>query len=109
MIKYFIEDLDTHEWYRNVPFCEERTVHTFGKGWNNPEPQRWTQDPLQALAFNTRKEGADVLVNFTKREVGENGFIRLHIYEFVKEMDIVHHRDIPRNLVITEHEFIENK
>lgn len=106
MIKYFIEDLDTQEWYRNVPFCEEPTIHTFGKGWNNPMPQRWTKDPLQALSFNTRKEGADILVNFTKMTVGANGFIGLHLYECVKEVDMINYRDIPKNLVITEHEFL---
>lgn len=103
--KYFIEDLETQEWYRNVPFSEEPTIHTFGRGWNNPQPIRWTTDPLQALSFKEREDAAKFLLMCLEMRLGGNGWIIISDPEFIKKSDGINFRDIPKNIAVTEHIF----
>jgi len=88
-IKYFIEDTDTHRWYRTTQHLEP-TMHTFGKGYDKPSLMPWdywTNDPLQALSFNIRWEA----------------------WQFIEAMQVKNNIEFEnKNLDVTEHEFINS-
>ena len=93
-MKYFIEDIETHEWYClpiGVP-----TVHIYGKGWDNPDPLNkdyWTTDPNKAFSFFKDKDDAEKYLT----EMKLRDSFTLYKNEIGREK---------RNLIITEHEFI---
>jgi len=96
MMKYFIEDTDTHLWYRNT-ISLGPTVHTYGQGWDKPELQDedyWTNDPHQAFDFFKSKEEAELWL--TK-------LLDKKYYWFQNDDRSM------KNLIITEHEFVNHK
>ena len=98
---YFIENQDTNEWY-----CVDfRMRHTHdGKG----ELPKWTKDPLKACQFASRKDANEVLIKgLEMRTGGLNGeFLVINYVCFIKEHDAKNFIDIPKRLIVTEHEFV---
>lgn len=91
-MKYFIEDVETNEWFRFDPELMP-TVHTYGKGWDKPDPVNkdyWTIDPNEALSFE-KQEDAETFLN----EI-------INSYSLCKS-DVGFEK---RKLTITEHLFI---
>jgi hypothetical protein len=95
VVKYFIEDIDTNEWY-HFPIELIPTVHSSKTGWDKPEPlnkEYWTKDPNKAFCYFENKEEAEKflqdMINRGNLSIckGETGFEK-------------------RNLIITEHEFV---
>jgi len=95
-VKYFIEDIDTNEWYC-YPFELMPSVHSNKTGWDKPEPNNceyWTKDPNHAFSFFKNKADAELFLKekMDKKDLsfckGETGF----------EM---------RNLKVTEHLFVD--
>lgn len=101
-IKYFIEDNETKEWYANpLRFALLRSTND-----PKPDPPSWTNDPNIAMCFDTRKDAIEFLsMGLTYKNNGWD-FITLNIYAFVKNSDLENRRDLPRDLIITEHEFL---
>src|SRR5574343_1002343 len=98
--KWFIEDAETGEWYRNTIGLHP-TVHTYGKGWDKPElmsEDYWTKNPLEAFCYFKDKADCEKFINdaLTKKP------IRL---EYMK----IGQYDVPRVLIATEHEFVGGK
>lgn len=99
--KYFIEDLDTNLWYRNAMTLKLPSVHTFGKGWDCPDPlpsEWWTNDPHLALQFDKADEAIEFMNKGLKR-VGSLG-------QFTETVNFSNGLGMAKQLVITEHEFV---
>lgn len=61
MIKYFIEDTETNEWYY-FPIELIPTIHSSKTGWDKSEPLNkdyWTKDPHKAFSPFEDKEEAE--------------------------------------------------
>jgi len=98
---YFIEDLDTNEWY-----CVDfRMRHSHDGKKDLPQ---WTKDPLKAFAFRSRKDANEILIKGLEMRIGGlNGeFLVINYVCFIKKHDAKILRDIPKNLAVTEHEFV---
>lgn len=98
--KWFIEDAETGEWFRNTLHLEP-TVHTFGKGWDKPplmSQDYWTKDPLQAFSWFKDKNDCETFI----KEALNKKPMRL---EYMK----IGQYDVPRILIATEHEFVGGK
>lgn len=99
---YFIEDLDTGLWYRNVLLMKLPSVHTFGKGWDCPDPlpdEYWTNDPEQAFNLKHPTEMIDFMNKGLKR-VGNRG-------QFTNWVNFSNGSGRAKQLVVTEHIFID--
>jgi hypothetical protein len=91
-ITYFIEDVDTNEWYKI-------TLNDY---------PRWTRDPLEAFNFKTIESAENFLKAGLKTRDGFNQYKSIINYDFIKGFDHVQKIDIPRNLQVTEHQFIKS-
>lgn len=95
-MEYFIEDVDTNEWYR-FPIGEMPTVHSSLTGWDKPDPLNqdyWTKNPLEAFSPFKTKEDAEKFLN--EMIAADNLSLCKSDIGFEK-----------RNLIITEHEFVD--
>ena len=95
MIKYFIEDTETKEWY-HYPFDLIPTVHSSLTGWDKPEPLNkdfWTINPQEAFSYFENKEAAE---SFLKSMIDRDDLS-------LCKSDVGFEK---RNLIITEHEFV---
>lgn len=96
MIKYFIEDAETNEWYR-YPFGEIPTEHSSKYGWDKPEPLNeayWTRNPNEAFSFFETRQQAEY---YLKSMVDIDSLI-------LYKGDVGFEK---RTLIITEHEFVD--
>lgn len=91
-IAYFIEDVDTNEWYKI----------------KLNDYSRWTRDPLEAFNFKTIESAENFLKAGLKTRDGFNQYKSIINYHFIKGFDHVQKIDIPRNLQVTEHQFIKS-
>ena len=99
--KYFIEDTDTHLWYKNAMLMQLPSVHTFGKGWDCPDPlpsEWWTNEPDKALQFDKADDAIEFMNKGLKR-VGSLG-------QFTEWVQFSGGMGKAKQLVITEHEFV---
>lgn len=87
--KYFIEDLDTGEWYYNVMRLPQgHTAHTT---IYYPKERYWTNNPEEALQFDDKVLIKNILDAMLKEE---NSNLMTDTYGIFKR------------LAITEHEFV---
>ncbi len=98
---YFIENLDTNEWY-----CVDlRMRHSHDGKEDIPV---WSKNPQAAWPFATRSDANHILMHgLEMRKGGLNGeYLVINYVSFIKEHDAKNFRDVPKNLAVTEHEFI---
>jgi len=91
-IVYFIEDLDTHEWYYNT--LRLRFAHTTAEEqYSYPKEQYWTKDPLCAMSCDSKEIMGQILDGMITRK--DCNIMTDKYGEF-------------KRLEITEHEFVIN-
>jgi hypothetical protein len=91
-IVYFIEDLDTHEWYYNT--LRLRFAHTTAEEqYSYPKEQYWTKDPLCAMSCDNKEIMQQILDGMITRK--DSNIMTDKYGEF-------------KRLEITEHEFVVN-